>query len=174
MTRRNKIIFIAIFCWVFMALPSAAQIKVNYHFGFIGTTGDTTGNLNEAVLIGYNKCFDITNGLSKFNFPKSGAFAIACNEDAPAIALLVHAYPNPVIDQLTIRSLVIFPEKDLTKYRLVITSFEGKVIRQIKTDIASINAGFVIRMNDLPMGYFIVTLHSDKELIQSFKIFKAS
>lgn len=173
MTRIIKTTCIFIFTWA-MVLSSGAQIKMNYHFGFIGITGDTTAKLGDPVLVRYNSCFDITNGVPKFTFPKSGVFAISCFEATPKITLLVHVYPNPFVNELNIRSLVNFPEKKTAKYTLVIADFTGKVIRQVKTDLASINAGFTIRANDLPMGYFIVTLYSEKELIQSFKILKAA
>lgn len=147
---------------------------MNYHIGFIGTTGDTTAKTSEPVLIGYAKCFDITNGLSKFTSPKTGVFSIACYEAAPKVVLQVHAYPNPVINELTIRSLVNFPDKDFMKYKVVIADVSGKVIKQVSTDLARINAGYVVPVRDLPMGYFFVTVYSEKELIQSFKILKAA
>lgn len=172
MTQKNKAIYF--FCVISfgLLLSVKAQIKISYHFGSIGTTGDTSVKLSEPVLIGYEKCFDITNGISKFAKPKMGAFSILCNEASPKVALLVHAYPNPVVNMLTIRSLVNYPERGLVKYRIEIADFSGKKIRDVMTDIASINAGFALRVADIPMGYFIVTLYSEKELIQSFKILK--
>ncbi len=155
-------------------MPSYGQIKMNYHFGFIGTTGDTTAKLSEPVLIGYDNCFDITNGLPKFKSPKFGVFSIACFEAKPKMALQVNAYPNPVVNVLTMRSLINFPEKDFVKYKVVFTDISGKVLRQVNTDLQHINEGFVIPVRDLPTGYFIVTLYSDKELVQSFKILKAA
>lgn len=152
---------------------SQAQIRLNYHFGSIGTTGDTSVKISEPVLIGYNKCFEITNGVSKFSTPKSGAFAITCNEATPKISLQVHAYPNPTINEFLIRSLINFPQKGWVKYRVVITDVTGKLLREVQTDIAAINAGLPISVKNLPMGYFIVTLYSEKELIQSFKMLKA-
>lgn len=154
--------------------PVIAQIKANYHFGFIGTTGDTCVKNGESVMIQYSKCFDVTNGLSKFSSPKFGAFAIACMETPPKIDLLVHAYPNPVVNELTIRSLSNYPVRGVARYSVVLSDISGKPIREVKTDLSSINKGFTIRVNDLLMGYFIVTLYADKERIQSFKILKAA
>lgn len=154
--------------------PAVAQIKANYHFGSIGSTGDTSIKLSEPVMIQYTKCFDITNGLPRFNLHKSGVFAISCYEAPPEIKLLVTAYPNPVVNELTIRSLVNYPEKGRVTYKLVLMDLMGNFIREIKTDLSSINEGFRIQVNDLPTGYFIVTLYADNARIQSFKILKAA
>ena len=174
MKQTSKTVFALFVTCLILNYSVVAQIKANYHFGFIGTTGDTSVKLSEPVIIQYSKCFEITNGLARFSLPKTGVFAIACFEALPEIKLLVNAYPNPVINELKIRSLVNYPEKGLVRYRVVLTDLMGKPIREIKTDISGINEGFVIPVNDLPMGYFIVTLYSDKEMIQSFKILKVS
>lgn len=150
-----------------------AQIKANYHFGFIGSTGDTLAKLSEPVMIQYSKCFEITNGLPKFKHPYAGAFSIACYEVPPKIDLLVTAYPNPVVNQLMIRSTVFYPEKGKGKYSVLISDLMGNLIRRIQTNLFSINQGFALRVDDLPIGYFIVTLYVDKERVQSFKILKA-
>jgi len=154
--------------------PAAAQIKGNYRFGFIGATGDTTVKLSEPVFIQYDKCFEITNGLTRFNSSKSGVFSITCYEAPPAIQLVVNAFPNPVVNELTIRTIGNYPEKGKAKYSFVLTDHVGRPIREIKTDLPGINAGFRIPVHDLPLGYFIVTLYADKERIQSFKILKAA
>lgn len=157
-----------------MCSPVVAQIKTMYHFGFIGSTGDTSVKLSEPVIIDYSKCFDITNGLPRFLHPKAGAFAISCNEAPPKVTLQVHAYPNPVVNYLTIRSLISYPEKGSARYRVVLTDMMGNPIREIKTDMPRINEGFSIPMQGLRVGYYIVTLFADKEIIQSFKILKAA
>ncbi len=154
--------------------PIVAQIKASYHFGIIGATGDTSVRIGEPVIIQYSKCYEITNGVPKFRAPQSGVFGISCFEAAPKIDLQVQAYPNPAINQLTIRSLVSYPERGQVRYRLILTDITGNPIREIKTSLASINEGFTIPVYDLPMGYFIVTLFADMEKIQSFKILKAS
>jgi len=169
----SKCAFALLVTCLILISSAVAQIKTNYHFGFIGTTGDTSVKSSEPVIIQYSKCFDVTNGLSRFSIPKSGAFAISCIETVPKINLLVNVYPNPVINRLTIRSLVYYPEKGIAKYNVLITDLTGRLIRQIKTDLSSINQGFTIQVNDLSVGYFIVTLYADTEIIQSFKIFKA-
>lgn len=172
----GKTVFTVLLTCLLLHSPIVAQIKTHYHFGFIGSTGDTSVKLSEPVIIQYSKCFEITNGVSKFNLPKFGAFAISCNEAPPKIELLVHAYPNPVVNQLTIRSLFNYPEKGQLNvtYMVMITDLMGNRIRSVKTDLTGINEGFTIRVNDLPMGYFIVTLYADNERIQSFKILKAA
>ena len=174
MMQANKTAFAVLVTCLILNFSVVAQIKVNYHFGFIGSTGDTTVKASEPVIIQYNKCFEITNGLTRFSAPKYGVFAIACFEAPPEIKLLVNAYPNPVVNELKIRSLVNYPERGLVRYKVILTDLMGNPIREIKTDISAINEGFAIRVNDLPMGYFIVTLYSDKERIQSFKILKVS
>ena len=172
----GKTVFTVLVTCLMLNSPILAQIKTHYHFGFIGSTGDTSVKLSEPVIIQYSKCFEITNGVPRFNQPKFGAFAISCNEAPPKIELLVHAYPNPVVNQLTIRSLINYPEKGQlnVKYMVMITDLMGSPIRSVKTDLPGISEGFTIRVNDLPVGYFIVTLYADKERIQSFKILKAA
>jgi hypothetical protein len=174
MLQISKAAFVVLITCLMLNLPVTAQIKTNYHFGFIGTIGDTSAKLSEPLIIQYSQCFEITNGLSRFTPAKSGVFAISCVEVPAKVDLLVHVYPNPVVNQLTIRSLTNYPEKGLVKYTVVLTDFTGRHIREIKTDIASINKGFAIGVNDLPQGFFIVTLYADKEIIQSFKVFKAA
>ena len=173
MVQTSKHVFavLVITCLMFH-LSAVSQIKANYHFGFIGVTGDTLVKASEAVIIQYNKCFDITNGSPRFRLAKSGVFSIACYEATPEIKLLVHAYPNPVVNELTIRSLVSYPEKGRTIYRLLLTDILGRHIREVITNLSGLNEGFRISVNDLPAGYFIVTLFGDKEMIQSFKILK--
>ncbi len=149
-----------------------AQTNTNFHFGFIGTTGDTSIQTGETVMIQYNKCFEISNGLLKFNTTQKGAFAISCIEIPPKDELQVLGYPNPVVNTLTIRSLKVFPMQGFVKYSFVLVDMMGRPIKEIKTDLASINNGFIIPVYDLPMGYFTVTLYADKEVIQSFKILK--
>ncbi len=174
MTQASKHLFAALVTCLILLSTVTAQINANFHFGFIGTTGDTLAKSGETVMIQYSKCFDITNGLSKFSSPKKGAFAISCAEVAPKLTLMVHAYPNPVINQLTIRSLENYPERGGVKYTVLLTDLTGRTIKQVNADIVSINQGFTIRVNDLSTGYFIVTLYADKERVQSFKIFKAA
>lgn len=172
-TSKHAFAILVITCLMFH-FSAVAQIKANYHFGFIGVTGDTTVKPSEPVIIQYSKCFDITNGSPRFSLAKSGVFSIACYEAAPEIKLLVHAYPNPVMNELTIRSLVSYPEKGRTNYRLLLTDILGRHIREVITNLSGINEGFRIPVNDLPAGYFIVTLFADKEMIQSFKILKGA
>lgn len=174
MTQTSKSLLAVLVTCLILHCPLIAQIKASYHFGFIGATGDTSAKISESVMIQYNKCFDVTNGLTKFGSPKFGAFAIVCAETPPKIELLVNAYPNPVVNQLTIRSLSNYPERGAIRYSVLLTDLSGKPIKEIKTDLSSINRGFTIPVNDLPMGYFIVTLYADKERIQSFKILKAA
>jgi hypothetical protein len=170
----SKTAFALLVTSLMLVSSAVAQLKVNYHFGFIGATGDTSVKLSEPVMIDYSKCFDVSNGLSRFNPPKSGLFAISCAEEAlPKINLLVNAYPNPVINQLTVKSLTYYPEKGVSKYSIVITDIRGNPVRELKTDLLNINRGVTVSVNDLPMGYFILTLYADKERIQSFKILKA-
>ncbi len=174
MTQTSKSTFTVLFTCLLLHVSLVAQIRSNYHFGFIGATGDTSAKLSEPVIIQYSNCFEATNGLTRFTMPNSGVFSIACYEAKPEIKLLVNAYPNPVINELKIRSLFNFPEKGLVKYRVVLTDLMSNKLKEINLTISNINEGFSIRVNDLPMGYFIVTLYSDKELIQSFKILKAA
>lgn len=174
MTQTSKLLLVVLVACLMLNSHVVAQIKANYHFGFIGATGDTSVKLSAPVIIQYNKCFEITNGLIRFNQPKYGVFSIACYEAPPAIQLVVNAFPNPVVRELTIRSLVSYPEKGNARYSVMLTDHMGHPIREIKTDLPSINAGFRIPVHDLPLGYFIVTLYADKERIQSFKILKAA
>ncbi len=174
MRQTSKRLFALLVTCFILISSITAQIKTNYHFGFIGATGDTSAKSGESVIIEYNKCFDVTNGLSKFSAPKSGLFAISCLEIPPKINLMVNVYPNPVINQLTIRSLESYPEKGSVKYTVMLTDFAGRPLKEIKTDIVNINQGFTIRVSDLAIGFFIVTLYADKEKVQSFKIFKAA
>jgi hypothetical protein len=174
MTQTSKSLLAVLVTCLILHCPLIAQIKANYHFGFIGATGDTSAKISESVMIQYSKCFDVTNGLTKFSSPKFGAFAIVCVEIPPKVDLLVNAYPNPVVNRLTIRSLSNYPERGVVRYSVLLTDLSGKPIKEIKTDLTSINQGFTIPVNDLPMGYFIVTLYADKERIQSFKILKAA
>lgn len=173
MQTSKPLLVVLVACLMFHS-PIAAQIRANYHFGLIGATGDTSVKLSAPVIIQYNKCFEITNGLIRFNQPKYGVFSIACYEAPPTIQLVVNAFPNPVVRELTIRSLVSYPEKGNARYSVMLTDHMGRPIREIKTDLPSINAGFRIPVHDLPLGYFIVTLYADKERIQSFKILKAA
>lgn len=168
----KRALFVLITC-LLLSVPVVAQIKAHYHFGFIGATGDTSVKLSEPVIIQYNKCFEITNGVPKFIAHKPGPFAITCNEVPPKIELQVYAYPNPVVHQLTIRSLVNFPEKGQVQYTISLTDLMGNPIKSVRADLASINRGLVIDVRGLPLGYSIVTLYANKEKIQSFKILKA-
>src|SRR6478609_6579996 len=128
MTQTSKCTFALLVTCLMLISLVVAQIKANYHFGFIGATGDTTVKLSEPVIIEYSKCFDVTNGVPKFIHPKSGAFSISCNAVTPEkIGLMVHVYPNPVINQLTIRSLTSYPERGLVKYSVVITDILGQI-----------------------------------------------
>jgi hypothetical protein len=174
MTQTSKSASALLVTCLLLSFPLFAQIKTVYRFGVIGATGDTTVKISEPVMIEYSKCFGVTNGVPRFEKPKSGVFSIACNEAAPKINLMVNAYPNPVTSQLMMRSLVNYPDRGKVNYRIVLADFTGKMIREVQTDLKSINEGFSIRVADLPMGYFIVTLYADKEIIQSFKILKAA
>lgn len=173
MYQTSKRAFFVLITCLLLNLPVVAQIKAHYHFGFIGATGDTSVKLSEPVIIQYSKCFEITNGVPKFIAPKPGPFAITCNEVPPKIELQVYAYPNPAIHQLTIRSLVNFPEKGLVQYTVSFTDLMGNPIKSIRTDLASINRGLSVDVRALPLGYYLVTLYANKEQIQSFKILKA-
>lgn len=173
MSQTSKRTLVVLFACLLLNSPLVAQIMSSFHFGFIGSTGDTSVKLSEPVIIQYSKCFEITNGVPKFLSPKFGPFAIACNEAPPKIELQVYAYPNPVINQLTIRSLVNFPDRGQVKYSIIITDLMGNPVRQVRTNIASLNQGYTIPFVELPLGYFIVTVYADTEKVQSFKILKA-
>lgn len=172
MKQANNSVIASLVVCLLLNCSVVAQTNTNFHFGFIGTTGDTSIQTSETVMIHYNKCFDISNGLLKFNTPQKGAFAISCIEVPPKEALQVIGYPNPVMNVLTIRSMKVFPMQGLVKYSLVLVDMMGRPIKEIKTDLASINNGFTIPVYDIPMGYFTVTLYADKEVLQSFKILK--
>jgi hypothetical protein len=173
MSQTGKRTLLVLFVCLLLNSPLVAQVMSSFHFGFIGSTGDTSVKLSEPVIIQYSKCFEITNGVPKFISPKFGPFAIACNEAPPKIELQVYAYPNPAVNQLTIRSLVNFPEKGQAKYSIIVTDLMGNPVRQVRTNISSLNQGVTIPVVELPLGYFIVTVYADKEKIQSFKILKA-
>jgi hypothetical protein len=174
MTQTSKTVLIVLFTCLLFISSVVSQIKVSYHIGFIGTTGDTTAKLSEPVIIDYSKCYDITNGLARFILPKNGAFAIACNEAAPELELMVHAYPNPAVNFVIVRSLKNYPERGVVRYRVMLTDQRGVAVKQLETTLSDINSGFKIPLTDLAVGYFIVTLYADNEVIQSFKILKVS
>ncbi len=174
MTQTGKSVFAFLFTCLLLHFTASAQIKAIFHIGVIGVTGDTSVKLSDPVIIDYSKCFDVTNGLTRFSSPKPGVFAIACTEAPPKTELMLHAYPNPAISQLVVRSLVSYPEAGQPVFRVVLTSMSGMPIREIKTDVAAINRGLNMNVADLPMGYFTVTIYRDKERIQTFKILKAA
>lgn len=174
MKQAGKISCIVLITCLLFSLSSLAQIKATYHFGFIGATGDTSAKLSEPVIIQYDKCFDVTNGLRRFDSQKNGAFAIACLEIPPASMLQVQAFPNPVLHDLTIRSVLKIPERGVVKYIIRIKDFTGKAVKEINTDLKKVNEGVKVNMADIPTGYYVVSLYADTEIIQSFKILKAS
>lgn len=172
MRRINKYFIIAC-CAILLTLQGVGQIKMSYQIGSIGMTGDLQPKLSSPFLLGYAGCFSITNGLQKFSPVKMGLFNIACVEKAPVNRLQLQTYPNPVINQLLVKSLIQFPETSQSVYQLRIADFNGKVIRSLRTDIQTINAGYTIPMQDLPHGFYTLSVYSNKELIQSFKIIKS-
>ncbi len=174
MKQTGKVFCFVLFTCLVFGFSSVAQIKVTYHFGFIGATGDTSAKLSEQVIIQYSKCFDVTNGLRRFENQKNGAFAIACLEVPPVNLLQIQVYPNPVIKDVTIRSVIKIPERGGVKYKIMIKNFEGRSVKEVNTDIKLVNEGVKVSMMDIPTGYYIVSLYADAEIIQSFKILKAS
>lgn len=172
MRRINKYLFIA-FCAVLLTHQGVGQIRMSYQLGSIGMTGDVQAKMSSPFLLGYKGCFSISNGLQKFSPVKMGLFNIACIEKAPENKLQLQTYPNPVINQLQVKSLIRFPETLQAVYQLMIADFTGKIIRSIHTDIQTINAGLSISMQDVPHGFYTLSVYSNKELIQSFKIIKA-
>lgn len=174
MTQISKTVLIVLFTCLLFISSVVSQIKVSYHIGFIGTTGDTTAKLSEPVIIDYSKCYDITNGLARFVLPKNGAFSITCNEAVPEVDLMIHAYPNPAVNFVMIRSLKNFPERGVARYRVVLTDQRGISLRYVETKLTEINSGFKIPVSDISLGSFIITLYADNEVIQSIKILKVS
>ncbi|MDE3253843.1 MAG: T9SS type A sorting domain-containing protein [Bacteroidota bacterium] len=172
MLRINKYLCMA-GCMLFLALQGKGQIRMSYQLGSIGMTGDVKAKMSSPFLLGYMGCFSITNGLQKFSPVKLGLFNIACIEKAPENRLQLQTYPNPVINQLQVKSLIRFPETLQAVYQLMIVDFTGKVIRSLRSDIQSINAGLSIPMEDLPHGFYTLSVYANKELVQSFKIIKS-
>lgn len=172
MRRINKYIIIAC-CSVLLSLEGVSQIRMSYQLGSIGMTGDVQAKMSSPFLLSYKGCFSITNGMLKFSPVKWGLFNIACIEKAPENRLQLQTYPNPVINQLQVKSLIRFPETLQSVYQLMIVDFSGKVIRSLRTDIQTINAGLSIPMQDLPHGFYTLSVYSNKDLVQSFKIIKS-
>lgn len=172
MRRINKYIFIAC-CSVLLSMEGVSQIRMSYQLGSIGMTGDVQAKMSSPFLLGYMGCFSITNGLKKFSPVKLGLFNIACIEKAPENRLQLQTYPNPVINQLLVKSMIPIPETLQAAYQLLIIDFTGRVIRSVRADIQTINTGLNIPMQDLPHGFYTLTVYANKELIQSFKIIKS-
>jgi Secretion system C-terminal sorting domain len=168
----NRLILFLLFAASFH-LPTNAQMRMTYTLGCFGATGDTSARVTESVLIGYNSCFDFSNGLPKFTIPNTGAFNISCLEEFPKIPLEFKAYPNPVTNELHVKSVIHFPEVNRLAYFFTITDITGRVLKRFRTDLNAINTGLSIPVETLPVGYYTITLYAEKELIQSFKILKA-
>lgn len=172
MFRANKILLVLFFL-LLLAVAGSGQIRMRYQIGCIGGTGDTLKKISGIVALGYEGCFRVSNGIQKFAAVKRDLFTVACIERAPAELLQIKAYPNPVVKDLYVKSLIAFPENIAVTYRFVISDFYGNVMKQQQTDIGSINSGYKISMQDLPRGYYTVTVYSEKKLVKSFKIIKS-
>lgn len=172
MFRVNKYLLVSLL-GLFISLAGNGQIRMRYQIGCIGGTGDTLKKSSGIVALGYEGCFRVSNGIQRFAAVKRDLFTVACIERAPAELLQIKAYPNPVVKDLYVKSLIAFPENIAAIYRFVISDFYGNVMKQQQTDIGSINSGYKISMQDMPRGYYTVTVYSEKKLIKSFKIIKS-
>lgn len=172
MFQANKFLAVSFFL-LFVSVAGNGQIRMSYQIGCIGGTGDTLKKTSGIVALGYQGCFRVSNGIQKFAVVKRDLFTVACVEKAPAELLQMKAYPNPVVKDLYVKSLIAFPESSGATYHFVISDFNGNVMRQQQTDIGSINSGYKISMQDLPRGYYTITVYTEKKLVKSFKIIKS-
>lgn len=172
MWQLSKIILV-LFVLQFTLMQSAeAQIRSRYYIGCVGNMGAVTKMYSGPVYIQGDKCIDVFNGVKTFTNSGDGMFSMACKETGVPELLQISAYPNPVTNFLTVKTLTKLPSSGNNEYQLRLMDFSGRVISVVKTNIASLDNGMKLSVGNLVNGYYSIAVYSATQLIQTVKIIK--
>ena len=151
----------------------SAQITMSYTIGCIGNTNAKEPVYSSPVIVTGKSCFSVANGVNLFNKKsKDGVFTTACEVVAPvrsAAKLVINAYPNPVVSNVTVKSVLLVPAADL----LLLTMYTagGIKVREITTNAQLLSEGVNIQMSGLPKGIYIGKI-SGARVSADFKLIK--
>ncbi len=152
-----------------------AQIRNAYQIGSVGMTGSVHPVFSGPVLIDGSECFVLSNGLKTLELPKDGYFSTACR-----LVLLsesginLNAYPNPVVNTVTIKSTDKILSIDKLAIELYLMDMSGRLIQKFRTDINNLNDGYQIQMNAYSNGSYLIKVASGASNFQVLPIIKSN
>ena len=172
MWQLSKIILVLFVLQLALMQSADAQIRGRYYIGCVGNLGSVNKMYSGPVFIQGDKCIDVSNGVKTFTNAGEGMFSMACKETGVPELLQITAYPNPVTNFLTVKTLAKLPSFGNNEYQLKLMDFSGRVINVVKTDIASLDNGVRLSVGNLVNGYYSIAVYSATQLIQTVKIIK--
>ncbi len=170
---------IRLLCSLFVVLligtTLPAQIRNAYNVGSIGFSGTINPVFSGPVVITGENCFVLSNGVKTFDLPQLGYFSNACRlllQLDPGI--LLTAYPNPMINNVTIQSAM---KTDLLTDGLIqlqLLDMQGRLMQTYQTSNKELNVGYHISMNQLANGGYYIKAISGTNNIQVLSIIKSN
>ena len=151
----------------------SAQIRNAYNVGSIGMTGTINPVFSGPVVITGTNCFVLTNGVKTFDLPLEGYFSNPCKLILDqAIGFRLTAYPNPVINYLTVQTTNHTQLLADNIIELQLLDMLGRVIQTYYTNTKELNLGYQISMSHLASRAYFIRAITNNNTIQTLSILK--
>ena len=153
-------------CLLYINNCNAQQLIISS----MGILNNTT-NLSTAMNFKSNaNCIDVQSGIANYTYKKTnGEFAINCNVDKKFNTLGLKLFPNPVSTTTKIKFINTPPLNE--DFKLTICNSEGFVMRILNTNGYQLFQGFIVNVNDLTSGTYIIKIESP-QFIEAMKFIK--
>jgi hypothetical protein len=161
---------------LFLAFVNSATAQINtvYSIGSIGLNGSLAPIYSGPVVLDVAACINISSGLSTYNATLPGLFVSSCivpsftNKEIKLVS-----YPNPVINNLWIKSETVLPES-LAKVNIEMVLPDGKSIATFPVSINELNAGYKINMMSRAAGVYFLQVLTATNQRQQIKVIKTN
>ena len=154
---------------------ASAQIRNAYNLGSIGMTGTINPVFSGPVVINGTNCFVLSNGVKTFDLPQEGYFSNPCKFILEqAIGLRLTAFPNPVINYLTVQTANQIQLLVDNNIELQLLDMQGRVIQTYHTNSKGLNQGYRIAMSHIANGSYFIRAISNNTILQTLSIIKSN
>ena len=153
----------------------SAQIRNAYSLGSIGMTGTINPIFSGPVVITGTNCFVLTNGIKTYDLPQEGYFSNPCKLILDqAVGLRLTAYPNPVINYLTVQTSNHTQLLVDNIIELQLLDMQGRVMQTFPTNSKVLNLGYQIPMSHIANGGYFIRAISNNTILQTISIIKSN
>jgi len=158
-----------------ISTPVSAQIRNAYNLGSIGMTGSINPVFSGPVVIMGTNCLVLTNGVKTFDLSQEGYFSNPCKLILEqAIGLRLIAYPNPVINNLTVQTANQTKLSADNNLELQLLDMQGRLLQTYHTNSKGLNQGYLIPMSHIANGGYYIRAISNNSILQTLSIIKSN